>query len=1402
MESDIFKRKDCLSQQVVKDLPAQASCHSTTDETTGSSLSLGWVSSTNNPFPAQFTSLNTSSTLERDVGLPGDLGHLQIFQDAKPFSYTASSILFPHLLPPTQAGIVPAGKNSETLGIPNAAAAATSPPPLITQDAICCQNGKQSPGQQEQLIMHQMEHLQQLVAEQQKIISFFNSGFSASAGIPSHLLAMIPSLPGVPAALFPVQFPSENSLQAQNNGSSQTSPLIIKPTFQQLATETSANSNFLEVSREHPETHEKEASLPGGEPWLETSPPVTEQRGEQQLEENASLSPFGLRMNMKTRNVDDRPIRPGIGERRKTFEEFVEEQLKVDSQQAEKQQQNSREAKVTAQNSFLKRGEGTARLEKKRNSVGKEPARFPRRISFDCQNNFSWPSQWDAEELLGKHPQLKRQVTSPTVLIMDDENTHCITFKGDVKGQLHNCERRSDEIKDSSESGGCDSKGIVNGEVSGVPPQFDRSKCSQECHEQIIDIKAKVTKKNETSSLGSQDHLVRVDKRSLDFKVPMWLMENIEDSVSQVVGMSIDASPDVPELHNLESNQDNQEEQSSGLQVAQSVTQIRQCENEHCIAEGKSPEGQVEVNPGFKKVNDQIIKVTPKSDRKCVTTMANFQKNSNAGAANAWEGKPLSSDSLCTSTDSEDEPKSHCSQYAIRPSNHRPANIGKNMDLSDADYATDEPSGADDYSLKNHGKLPASKFGVQEPAGQQEATLITSSSSSSSNESSVDDGSLKTLSPLRRSSCHPSKTRRGGRKSKTQSNGVASNYSAEYNLQPPSLTSDLVANLFPSFKSKANVDDKRATPEQVQKRHTDKLECEPEVQVHQRETSLLAQMKEEQAKAMDFLRRQINQFEAKRSQKLHSLEQCKTEEALKLQKEKAEFEKHTTVGKGESGEIQMLKQQIAGLQEEFRRNETHWHAAHGELRSQVEALTKQNLEFQDELRVSEHQKMESERKHGAVDLIGRKRETPVSAAVLRGTPPEGTLVEKLSQNSHKSPDDKLMGRKIVLPDELAPRDSQATRRVLQRSESLKSAAREQRVKSPCKAVHNRSVTPISQRTPHQTPFGLQKALPQLAHSQQHSYGRKTPVSELEPSVLTSPALHVKGTFSSTSGSSEDTAFLNSQSNDSLSTTSLSNVGIQVKENPSHKRVQRSNKSSEQVVSMSTSRKNSIASNGRNTPVENLPIFVETKNKASPLKSILSRRASLYTEIKEDGEVKEIIEYPDGKVKQLFTDGRRITKYPNGTKMEISADKRTTVVTFYNGDIKKILPDQRVIYYYAETQTTRTVFPNGLEVLQFPNNQIEKYHPDGTEEIVFPDQTVKRRYDGGMVEETVFPDGTVVKVEKSGVKTIQFHMPQSMRREYPDGTVKTVYANGQQETKYSSGRVRIKDEKENVILDKE
>lgn len=45
---------------------------------------------------------------------------------------------------------------------------------------------------------------------------------------------------------------------------------------------------------------------------------------------------------------------------------------------------------------------------------------------------------------------------------------------------------------------------------------------------------------------------------------------------------------------------------------------------------------------------------------------------------------------------------------------------------------------------------------------------------------------------------------------------------------------------------------------------------------------------------------------------------------------------------------------------------------------------------------------------------------------------------------------------------------------------------------------------------------------------------------------------------------------------------------------------------------------------------------------------------------------------------------------------------------------------------------------------------------------------------------------------------EIHTSQYKRREDPDGTVKTIYTNGRQETKYASGRVRIK-EKDKVTV---
>uniref|UniRef100_H0XC11 Centrosomal P4.1-associated protein n=1 Tax=Otolemur garnettii TaxID=30611 RepID=H0XC11_OTOGA len=201
-----------------------------------------------------------------------------------------------------------------------------------------------------------------------------------------------------------------------------------------------------------------------------------------------------------------------------------------------------------------------------------------------------------------------------------------------------------------------------------------------------------------------------------------------------------------------------------------------------------------------------------------------------------------------------------------------------------------------------------------------------------------------------------------------------------------------------------------------------------------------------------------------------------------------------------------------------------------------------------------------------------------------------------------------------------------------------------------------------------------------------------------------------------------------------------------------------------------------------------------------------------TEYKEKEEKEEEIQgeisHPDGKVEKVYKNGCRVILFPNGTRKEVSADGKTVTVTFFNGDVKQVMPDERVIYYYAAAQTTHTTYPEGLEVLHFSSGQIEKHFPDGRKEITFPDLTVKNLFADGQ-EESIFPDGTIVRVQRDGNKIIEFnngqrelHTSQFKRREYPDGTVKTVYANGHQETKYISGRIRVKDKDGNVLMDTE
>ncbi|XP_045770824.1 centromere protein J [Maniola jurtina] len=174
------------------------------------------------------------------------------------------------------------------------------------------------------------------------------------------------------------------------------------------------------------------------------------------------------------------------------------------------------------------------------------------------------------------------------------------------------------------------------------------------------------------------------------------------------------------------------------------------------------------------------------------------------------------------------------------------------------------------------------------------------------------------------------------------------------------------------------------------------------------------------------------------------------------------------------------------------------------------------------------------------------------------------------------------------------------------------------------------------------------------------------------------------------------------------------------------------------------------------------------------------------------------------------DGTKELKFPNGNVKLISADGKYSKFIYYNGDIKENFYNEgRIKYYYAETKTFHTTHPDGLEVLEFPDGQVEKRYKDGSSEIRLPNGSV-RYFDpknDHVREEWRFPDGAALTVSASGEQRIMFpngqvevHAKDHKRREFPDGTIKLVYNDGTSETRYASGRVRIKDKHGNLIMD--
>ncbi|XP_054676190.1 uncharacterized protein LOC129204357 isoform X2 [Grus americana] len=1354
-------------------------------------------------------------------------GHDQAFQHARQLCYLASSNFSPQKLASsvTQAGIHDASDTLEMFTAPLLPALE----PGINHCAPTYKNMEQTSGQQDQVMRQHVEQLQRLVAEQQKIIALYNPGFSVSPGVPSHLATM-PPLPCFPATFIPVQFPSENSSQVESPECLQTSPLATRSAWQSRSPLLVPNESSSEMSGEHVQLSDsgistepllqctgsptKKLSRQDGQEenreeskdnsqlrersFPETFSAVKEEQREQ-VKEEIPPSPFGIEGKMKAGNIEDRPITPATGTRQNISEEFVEEELKVENHLTEKQQKEQQsKAKVTPQKAFLKRKEGMARLKKSKQKPLKEDSKHSRRAGLDRWGHFSQPGQVDAGILQpGECSQLNLQVSSSTQMGTRGKEGDCDLADWEIKAQT-DCEAKV--VEQSAEEKEVIGRDKDTKENLVDLPQRRWPEILQPCPETVTEMNLQVDEEREIHHMDSLGQAGRTDGRPVEGtlqkdlgRVDQPLKGHLTEGAKTPWEVLQKHSP----LRGLETDLIKQAEWSGGPAFTQDQKWVQVCPQE--LASGsRSSESKRQIHTGFKMVNGKIVKITrssPEAVEKGSSSSALQQEWQRKGtAASTWHGASLSCESSGLASNSDDDSKSHDAQY---PSQHGPQRVDHtdgHLDISDNDYASDELSGTEKKSVKKCSRSPRSKQDIQAISRQQGLSCSTSSSDSSA-------GALRlkgseALSSLHQSLFHVTRSKRREHEPESKNENRARDVK---NLDLPSST---VAGEIPAFKIKETP----AVEEPQKKLFTDTLETQNiltrglETGASHGGSPSLTGVTEEQEKAMHFHRTRMGQLKTVRSQELtHPLEYNR-DQIHPLQKEKIAHSKFKGTSRvtGEnvkSQEIQILKEQIAGLQEEFKRNESCWHAAYSKLRDQVEMLTRQNMELRDELRVSEHQRWKAEEKPEAVNFVDRKSETPVAEAILRETTSSSKQEERSWRDNHRS-------HSI----------SHAIKSSMQRDDPLRSVTKEHQEKKPSNCSFGRSTTPTGRRTPHQgrlTPFESEKVVQQPSPTGRRTDDRKSPgaVSHLSGFKEPNSSSYVKGRSLPISDSSEDMPLSHNHSNNTYSFALCSNnEETEEEETFNLKKTEKSLKPQNKVALVSTYRRSGVTTYDNKVPTDNSSAFLDAE--AKPPKSILSRRSVLHQERrKSEEEVQEKIEYRNGKVEVVLTDGRRIITFRNGTKKEISADKRMTTISFFNGDVKKIMPDQRVIYYYADAQTTHTAYPDGLEVLQFPNNQIEKYYPDGTQEILFPDHTVKCLYSDGF-KETFFPDGTVVKVEKNRDKIVVFsngqkevHTAQFKRREYPDGTVKTVYCNGRQETKYSTGRVRIKDEEGNIILDK-
>ncbi|GCC30296.1 hypothetical protein chiPu_0008744, partial [Chiloscyllium punctatum] len=1005
---------------------------------------------------------------------------------------------------------------------------------------------------------HQMEQLQQLMEQQQKLIKLLslpmaNQGFTLPIGFSSPLTGLSAVLsPGINTTAFQFSGPSanENSSNAKGSfciplvqiiqspaqesastsliSSDPTQTAMYPPPPQDSGDSMAENSILVQhSSNEKPEIHvsrlqlqmeEAETTLDECIPEDENCPrnlsPINEEKGELQLEQHA-VTPFGIQRNSKKpEGLEERPIRPGISEKEKTFEDFVEELLKVDSELIQQDPQDINEVKVAPKKTFLKRGEGIARFEKNKENILKEENRspvckstkqFPKKVSFSSQHRFSLPLLNENKKHQNKKQLIsKKQIDSSELVESKAMKSVCIDNSlEETKIKDHTLKEKLDEIKNSTDEGIQSDINVAEPPIKVESPHKYSDRRKSGCHHvqqdsQEEDITTLEESQGRTSK-GSlninaleNQHLMGVDSQLKNcpnsFSHESMERQNQGQQIGQIkMNQLQESSNELPYFNNVSHLECLSNKRTENIDQTTNLDQqqAEKAQNEDIANDTDSKKFLDRISPsiGFKRINDKIIQV-------------------------ATDGL------LCQS-----------------------ANFG-NQQIKDHDMDSFGTTGLVPLANNEH------SLGF---------VLKNNSLSCGASNAETDSTDNEDVCPKSQYHTHPMKEI-------LQTSGQT-----DKNLD---LSDDV------DYASDAPKDD------QSRQLQVKLLQLETEIERFKVENTALAKMKEKQELAMESLRKRMDQFEHEKIEEIARLDEYKKEEMKKLQKAKQLSEKHSATraifDKKENEEMEFLKHQLSQLQEDFRKNESKWSHAHKCLRNQIDTLTKENIELRDELKAVDCHRQEPMKK----TEISKKFETPVSDAIIKGTSQRVSCRQR-SRSSTPT------GRRMPVERRLTPVDSELklSGKLTKRPENRKIEVREIHTRSPVH-LRSRSGTPTGWKTSFQDRSTPDPALniQQCTPNRQRGRERKSPAPSVNLSVfqrLNSTSC-TRGVQSSNSGSSEDNSCMHLQTTERVSRSQNNTPKRQIQETQT---LNQSSALRSQERPPSGCRSRSATPRGRKTPLD-------------------------------------------------------------------------------------------------------------------------------------------------------------------------------------------------------------------------